>query len=232
MRKLLSVVFILPFLLVGCASMNEKQISGDRYGPTYIELDNGLPPSIKHIVDVDTFASIVSNEPVRFPTYLSIEISGDQIISTVAFDIEGTDTSAICYGDILSLGAVERYMDYLNQWLFSKESEWDVNLSAAMSRYRYLYIVEFQCENIRLQIQGRFIQGAYGREHLEIQSPIYLKVPLQEEMRLAKIELSANGIHYIDLDPCYDPITKAYYPTYFVYKLFNRQDVLQNIPKP
>ena len=233
MKRFALATFILPILLVSCASVDEKENSSSQhYDSTYIEFGNYLPSSVKNIVDGNTFASIIANEPVRFPTYLSIVISGDQIISAVTFDIEEADTSAICYGDILSLGAVERYMNYLNKWLFANKKDWDVNLSAAMNKYRYLYIVEFQRKNIRLQIQGRFVEGAYGRKHLEIQSPIYLKVPLKEEMRLAKIKLSANGIHYIDLDPCYDPITKAYYPAYFVYRLFNRQDVLQSIPEP
>ena len=231
MKRFVLAVFILPILLASCASINEKENSNDRpYDSSYIEFDNYLPSNIKHIVDANIFANIIANEPVRFPTYLSIEISGDRIISMVIFDIEGADTSAVCYGDILSLGAVERYMNYLNQWIFAKSAEWDTNLSAAMANRYYLYIVEFQRGNMMLQIQGKFIQGAYGLSHLEIQNPVYLKVPRQKEMQLTKIELSANGIHYINLNPCYDPIMKEYHPTYFVYELFDRQDVLENIP--
>jgi hypothetical protein len=188
---------------------------------------------VNHIVDGNIFATIIANEPVRFPTYLSIEISGDRIISMVVFDTEGADTSAICYGDILSFGTVERYMNYLNQWLFAKKSQWDTNLSAAMGKYRYLFVVQFWNGDSFLEIHGEFAGGYTGSHKILIQNPLYIKMPRKETIELrARINRSSNGIYYIDLDPCYDPITKAYYPTYFVYKLFDRQDVLQSIPAP
>jgi hypothetical protein len=232
MKRFVLAVFILPILLASCASTNEKENSNAQpYDSTYIEFDNYLPSSIKHIVDANIFANIIANEPVRFPTYLSIEISGDRIISMVIFDIEGADTSAICYGDILSLGAVERYMNYLNQWIFAKSAEWDTNLSAAMANRYYLYIVEFQRGNMMLQIQGKYAGGYTGSHKILIQNPLYIKMPGKEAIELrTRINRSANGIHYVDLDPCYDPITMKYYPTYFVYKLFDRHDVLENIP--
>ncbi|OQB97851.1 MAG: hypothetical protein BWX81_00767 [Spirochaetes bacterium ADurb.Bin110] len=228
MKRFALAVFILPILLASCASINEKENSNAQpYDSTYIEFDNYLPSSIKHIVDANTFANIISDEPVRFPTYLSIEISGDQIISKVAFDIEGADTSAVCYGDILSLGAVERYMNYLNKWLFANKKNWDVNLSAAMGKYRHLFVVQFWNGDSFLEIQGR------GSQNISIQNSLYIKMPRKEVLEVSKrINRSSNGIYYIDLDPCYDPITMKYLPTYFVYKFFDRRDVLQNIPKP
>ena len=234
MKRFALATFILPILLVSCASVDEKEkSSAQHYDSTYIEFDNHLPSSIKYIVDANTFANIIADEPVRFPTYLSIEISKNRIISAVTFDIEEADTSAICYGDILSLGAVERYMNYLNKWLFANKKDWDVNLSAAMGKYCYLFVVQFWNGDSFLEIQGEYAGGYAGSHKILIQDSLYIKMPRKEVMELrTRINRSSNGIYYIDLDPYYDPITMKYLPTYFVYKFFDRQDVLQSIPEP
>lgn len=232
MKKSFLAILLFVLLLVACTSRVAIRTDEKTPGPTTILLENQLPPNIQGMVSVNTFGEIIANEQNRYPTVLTTRISGDQVLVKASLDIRGIDTDPICYSNILSLDLGERYIAYLNHWFFAKRSEWDENLAAAMSSYRYLYVVEFRCDNMILQIHGKIIKGAYGKQHIELQSPVYLQIPGWEEVHLAPIERDALGVHYIKLEPPYNPVTGEYYGSYLVYKFFNREDKLQNIPEP
>ena len=229
---ILSLFFI--FFLVGCASNKESVIMSKSppLDPTSILLNDQLPAGAHGIVSLDEFRAIIADEPYRCPTTLVTKIINDQLIVMVSLDIGEANTDSICHGDVLSLKVAERYITYLNHWFFAKREEWDENFSAALAEYRYLYVVEFRRGDMILQVHGKIIKGAYGAYHMELQSPVYLKMPGWEEVHLVPIEKDAAGTNYIQLEAPYNPITGDYSTSYLVYTFFDRRDVLQNIPKP
>jgi len=233
MKKGFLAILLFAPLLAACTSLPMTVKTDENPpSPTTILLENQLPSNIQSMVLVNTFGEIIANEPNRYPTVLTTRISGDQVLVKASLDIRGIDTDPICYSNILSLDIGEKYIAYLNHWFFAKRSGWDENLAAAMSGYRYLYVVEFRRGNMILQIHGKVIKGAYGKQHIELQTPVYLQIPGWEEVHLAPIERDASGVHYIKLEPPYNPVTGEYYGSYLVYKFFNRKDKLQNIPEP
>jgi len=176
MKKIIISLSVLCLFLLGCVTV----VQGPQppISPLVsLRFDNRLPYSIRNIVNKSRFEEIIADEPVRFPTYLSIEITGDRIISMVTFDIKGADTSAICYGDILSLGTVERYMNYLNEWLFAESTEWDANLSAAMQKYDYVFVVRFMRDNSFLEIDGKWPYNQYRFSRVEAKTPLSIESP-------------------------------------------------------
>jgi hypothetical protein len=234
MRKNVILSLFLIFFLAGCASNKESITISEPPppDPTSILLKDQLPAGAHGVVSLDEFKAIIADEPYRYPTTLITKIVKDQLIVMASLDISKANTDSICHGDVVSLEIAARYIAYLNHWFYAKRSEWDENLSAALAQYRYLYVVEFRRDDMTLQIHGKIIQGAYGTYHMELQSPVYLNIPGWEEVRLAPIERDAAGTNYIQLGAPYNPITGDYYTSYLVYTFFDRQDVLQNIPKP
>lgn len=238
MKRFLAVLFSFSLLVAGCTTMHVSENPADSYGNTpavsFFQFNNDLPYGIRYAFNGAAFSDILAAQSSlpRFPTVLTTRILGDQLALQASLDIGGSDTSQICYDDTLSLAIVQHYMACLNEWFSVSGSGWDKNTTAAIAKYRRLYVVEFCRGSTRLQVQGKYIKGAYGIEHLEVQNLVYLLVPGREVMQLRKIERGASGDYYLALGPTYDPIKRTYYPAYFVYGLFGRIDALVGIPAP
>lgn len=232
MKVKIVLVSMLCFALLGCVTVvNEPEPSVPPLPP--LRFENRLPYGIRHIVDAPRFEAIIASEPVKFPTCLSVWTKNDLIVSELEFDISNADTSAICYGNILSLDVVERYMNYLDEWLFAESDSWDDNLATAIEKHSFVFVVRFERDGSFLEIDGKWPYNQYRFSRVEAKTPFYIKPQGWDVLAFRPtIRESVNRGRYVDLDPFYDPITRAYYPTYFVYKLFDRYDIIKNIPPP
>lgn len=238
MKRFMIVLFSFSLVIMSCTSVYVSENPADTYGDmttvSSFQFNNYLPYGIRYAVNGETFVNLIAAQPnlMQVPTMLSVRIAGDQLVAQVDLDISGADTRGICYNDTLSLAVAQRYMACLHEWLSANSSSWDTNTAAAIGKYRRLYVVEFCNGGTRLQVQGKYIKGAYGIEHFEVQTPVYLFVPGRDKMQLRSIKKNTSGDYYLNLGPTYDPVKRTYYPAYFVYGFFGRGDALAGIPAP